>query len=72
MDEYIMGCRVTGTVVVNDWEGDPDVVRGVNYLEPYLQDVVIEAVDLAEDEGIDDYMQDEIEETLLQRALEEA
>jgi len=69
IDEYIMGCRVVGDVVVGDWEGDPEVVRGVNVLDPYVQDVVIEPVDLADDEHVDDYMQQEIEDVLLERAL---
>jgi len=44
------GLIVRGTAVVNDWEGDPNVVRGVNYLPPYVEDVDAIVIDSDGDE----------------------
>lgn len=37
------GLDCIGTVITGDWEGDPDVVHGVNRLDPYVEDLQVEA-----------------------------
>jgi len=44
------GLIVRGNAVVNDWEGDPNVVRGINYLPPHLEDVDAIVIDSDGDE----------------------
>ncbi len=46
------GLLLRGTIVAGDWEGDPSVIRGVHYLEPY----VIDPDALAYDPEEDDYV----------------
>lgn len=41
IDTEAYGCRVTGTAVFGDWEGDPDVVGGINPLDPYIEDLEV-------------------------------
>lgn len=37
------GLDCTGVIIVGDWEGDPSVERGVHRLDPYVQDLRVEA-----------------------------
>ena len=67
--------RVTATVVFGDYEGDPDVERGRNWLPPYVLDdfTAIETTGREYDatEDIDELTRETMEDALIERAAEE-
>lgn len=57
---YYRGLMVSGTIITGDWEGDPSIPNGVNYLPPYASELFVHSQD-----------GDDITDMLTEEALEE-
>lgn len=56
---------VKAQVITGDWEGDPDVPRGVNYLPPYVDDLEVLVGDTDVTEMLNGATLDEIQAEIL-------
>lgn len=47
------GMEITGKIITGDWEGDPSIPRGINYLDDRVEDLEVFSPD---GDQIDDYL----------------
>jgi hypothetical protein len=43
IETEVFGLTVKGTLITGDWCGDPNVPNGVMHLDPYVDDIWVEA-----------------------------
>jgi hypothetical protein len=64
-----MGLDIACTIIVGDWEGDPQVPNGVHYLPPYIDELSIKTPDGFE---LYDYLTESAITTISDFVLEDA
>lgn len=65
--------EITGTVIFDDWEGDPSVNYGINVLPPYVDNLTV-FDDTTGDDITDDFAPEYLEDceaTLIDKAIEQ-